>query len=262
MGEPDTANAPTRVLGLRVVAADLKSRHGWHNLTSNNRGSLAQLVEHRTFNPMVAGSNPARPNLSMADTSGKSTDKQPAANFRAFTLKADKPLRRIQFNVGVTRVVVGDQGVPQSQHHQCTAILDTAAERTRVSRKVIEALALTLEGAGGNGHPAHYRVDVYLPNMIRFTDVPVTEMPPRPEGNVDCLIGMDILSCADCSLSHKDRKMMFSLRVPPLGSPDFVEEHQRLHRGKARMVTTAATRNQSCPCGSGKRFKNCCGKIY
>lgn len=25
------------------------------------RGSLAQLVEHRAFNPCVAGSNPARP---------------------------------------------------------------------------------------------------------------------------------------------------------------------------------------------------------
>ena len=27
------------------------------------RGSLAQLVEHRTFNPMVVGSNPTRPTI-------------------------------------------------------------------------------------------------------------------------------------------------------------------------------------------------------
>jgi hypothetical protein len=26
-------------------------------------GSLAQLVEHRTFNPMVEGSNPSRPTI-------------------------------------------------------------------------------------------------------------------------------------------------------------------------------------------------------
>jgi hypothetical protein len=28
-----------------------------------NSGPLAQLVEHRTFNPMVVGSNPTRPTI-------------------------------------------------------------------------------------------------------------------------------------------------------------------------------------------------------
>ncbi len=28
-----------------------------------HRGTLAQLVEQRTFNPLVAGSNPARPTI-------------------------------------------------------------------------------------------------------------------------------------------------------------------------------------------------------
>ncbi len=183
-----------------------------------------------------------------------------AANFRAFTLKADKPLRRIKFNVGVTRAIPGDKGVTQSQLTQYSAILDTAAERSRVSRKVIEAQGLVL--GGGNGHGAYYRADIYLPNMIRFAEVPVTEMPDDLQGEADCMIGMDVLACADCCLSYKDRNMMFSFRVPPLGAIDFVEEHRRLHKGKKRMVTTSATRNQPCPCGSGKRFKNCCGKIY
>ncbi len=183
-----------------------------------------------------------------------------AANFRAFTLKADKPLRKIKFDVGVTRPVPGDKGVAQSRLPRYAALLDTAAERTRVSRKVIEAAGLEPDGA--NGRAAYYRADVYLPNMIRFAGAPVAVMPPDLESEADCLIGMDILSCADCTLSHKGRKMMFSFRVPPLGAPDFVEEHRRLHKGAKKMVTTSATRNQPCPCGSGKRFKNCCGKIY
>ena len=33
----------------------------WSGEASLRRGSLAQLVEQRTFNPQVAGSNPARP---------------------------------------------------------------------------------------------------------------------------------------------------------------------------------------------------------
>ena len=184
----------------------------------------------------------------------------PEANFRAFTLKADAPLRRIQFNVGVTRAIPGDKGVPQSRLKQYTAALDTASERTRVSRRVIEVAGL--ERIGANGREAHYRADVYLPNMIRFAEVPVAEIPDSTTLGVDCLVGMDILACADCTLSHRGRKMMFSFRVPPLGAPDFVEEHRRLHGGKKRMVTTSATRNQPCPCGSGKRYKNCCGKIY
>ena len=32
------------------------------------RGSLAQLVEQRTFNPFVAGSNPARPTIQTSKT--------------------------------------------------------------------------------------------------------------------------------------------------------------------------------------------------
>ena len=204
----------------------------------------------------------------MSDSSSNPPKKKPRASktpgktpgFTAFTLKADAPLRKIKLDVGITPVVPGDTGLPRSQLKQYAAIIDTAAERTRVSRRVIEAVGL--ESRGGNGASTHYLADVYLPNMIRFTEVPVTQMPGELETQADCLIGMDILSCADCCLSHKDRKMMFSFRVPPLGAIDFVEEHRRLHKGVRRAVTTAATRNQLCPCGSGKRFKNCCGKIY
>ena len=203
----------------------------------------------------------------MSDSSSKLTNKprgtsaSATSNFTAFTLKADKPLRRIKFDVGITQVVAGDKGVPKSKLKQYKAVLDTAAERTRVSHKAIDAVGLEVTG-GSNGATPHYRADIYLPNMIRFTEVPVTEMPDDLALEADCLIGMDILSCADCCLSHKDKKMMFSFRVPPLGAVDFVEEHRRLHKGAKKMVTTAATRNQLCPCGSGKRFKNCCGKIY
>ena len=34
------------------------------SLPNSNNGLLAQLVEHRTFNPTVEGSNPSRPTIS------------------------------------------------------------------------------------------------------------------------------------------------------------------------------------------------------
>ena len=190
----------------------------------------------------------------------QSSDTSTTVNFRAFTIKADRPLYKVEFNVGIVANIPDHKGFLQSQLTHYVAILDTATERTRVSRKVIEAAKL--EPIEDSGFEGHYLADIYLPNMIRFSGVTVTEIPPDLGFQADCLIGMDILSCADCSLSHKDRKMMFSFRVPPLGATDFVEEHQRLYKGAKRMVTTAATRNQPCPCGSGKRFKNCCGKIH
>ena len=195
----------------------------------------------------------------------RASDNQPLdtsikVNFRAFTMKVDRPLYRVEFKVGIVANIPDHKGFLQSQLTQYVAILDTATERTRVSRKAIDAAKL--EPIEDSGFEGYYLADIYLPNMIRFSGVTVTEIPPDLGFQADCLIGMDILSCADCSLSHKDKKMMFSFRVPPLGAMDFVEEHQRLYKGEKRMVTTAATRNQPCPCGSGKRFKNCCGKIH
>ena len=188
----------------------------------------------------------------------------PIPNFRAFTLRADGLQYRIQFIVTILRAKIGDtQGLSQDQlkkHTQYTAVLDTAAPCNRVSRAVIEEAGL--KPIDDNGHVTEYLADIYLPNMIRFAEIPVSEIPPELGSNADCLIGMDVLSCADCSLSHHGRKMMFSFRVPACGTPDFVEEHQRLHKGAKRMIMTSSTRNQLCPCGSGKRFKNCCGKLH
>lgn len=216
--------------------------------------------------PAPSGVLPYHFPITMSDSSSASgtkkagTSSSPSPNFTAFTLRSEGVVRRISFNVGITAAIAGDTGVPKARLAQYTAVLDTAAERTRVSRKVIEVAGL--EPDSGSGTALRYLADIYLPNMIRFTEVPVTQMPAELEAQADCLVGMDILSCADCCLSHQDRRMMFSFRVPPLGVIDFVKEHQRLHKGTRKMVTTSATRNQLCPCGSGKRFKNCCGKIY
>ena len=123
----------------------------------------------------------------MSDSSSKPPRKKPRApavpQFTAFTLKADAPVRRIQFDVGITPAVPGEAGVPRAQLKQYKALLDTVAERTRVSRKVIESVGL--ESSGSNGASAQYHADVYLPNMIRFTKVPVTRMPVELEAQAD-----------------------------------------------------------------------------
>jgi hypothetical protein len=46
---------------LRVVIASIFLVHSVTEVVVKVFGSLAQLVEQRTFNPLVAGSNPARP---------------------------------------------------------------------------------------------------------------------------------------------------------------------------------------------------------
>ena len=184
---------------------------------------------------------------------------QSAGNFRAFTLKADNSLKFISIEVYITQVRESEEDCPVSELHKYQACINTGTQYSKISAKVIEDLALRVDLTNGEYiHP----VDIYLPNKIRFRRVLARQIvqSPKDEQLIDCVIGMDILSCGDISLSGKDRKAMFSFRVPALGGEDFVETHRKLHKGK--MVTTAATRNGPCPCGSGKKYKNCCGKLF
>ena len=56
----DAPDEPESHAGLSVEEQRTRRNSGNFGFGSNV-GSLAQLVEQRTFNPLVAGSNPARP---------------------------------------------------------------------------------------------------------------------------------------------------------------------------------------------------------
>ena len=148
-----------------------------------------------------------------------------------------------------------------------TSIIDTSSRHTRISNKVSHQLGLKPISTNEAG-VSLYRVDVYLPNNIRIASLPVILSATFVEEGIDCALGMDVLSCGDISLSGHGGKTMFSFRVPAQGAADYVEEHKKTlsvsgsARTAAKISTTSATRDQPCPCGSGKKYKNCCGKLH
>ena len=71
------------------------------------------------------------------------------------------------------------------------------------------------------------------------------------------LIGMNIINLGDFSVSNYQGKTVFSFRVPSAGCTDYVamaNAHTPVKVGKK------PGRNDPCPCGSGAKYKNCCGK--
>jgi len=69
----------------------------------------------------------------------------------------------------------------------------------------------------------------------------------------DLLIGMDIISMGDFSITHKDGNTKMSFCMPPCESHDYVE--------RIKSNNEFLESKMKCPCGSGKKFKYCHGKI-
>lgn len=188
----------------------------------------------------------------------KSREDARQPKFTAFTIKADGPLGFILLDVEISPAPAPGRVPPPEAFYKCRAAWNTGIRRSRISAKVIRALGLRPQ-AGANGLE-RYLADIYLPNKIRFAAVAADRMDDASaDGTVECVIGMDIIRHGDCSISHRDGKTMFSFRVPSSGGVDYVE----LAPAPARreVATVMVRRNQMCPCGSGKRYKNCCGKL-
>lgn len=186
----------------------------------------------------------------------------PKGLFRAFTVKASGPMLSIRFNIGIAAPVPGPEGIPDDQITSFVGIINTGQPTSQLNKKVAEKLNITPTVL--RGHEV-YLVDIYLPNRIRFSGVP---MLPVEDPNKECVLGMDVLACGDLAISNVDRKTTFSFRVPSGRVVDFVEESKQGATDAASAKSapiktnpvTMVDRNQLCVCGSGKKYKNCCGK--
>ena len=144
------------------------------------------------------------------------------------------------------------------------ALWDTGATGSVITRKVVDECGLKPIGranvhhAKGKSSTLVYLVSVFLPNKVCFQSLRVTEgdLP----GDVEVLIGMDIIGRGDFAVSNKDGKTAFSFRMPSLERIDFVEQAKNLAKTKSLPSSPKVGRNDPCPCGSGKKYKKCCGR--
>ena len=149
---------------------------------------------------------------------------------------------------------------PHSDGNKFKAIWDTGATHTNISEHVVNSCNLkatgmaTLKTAGGEKNSPTYFVSVYLPNRVYIPQLRVSQTDIY---GADVLIGMDIISYGDFAVTNKDKKTCLSFRIPSVEKIDFT--------GKAPPVSDnkpvpKVGRNDPCPCGSGKKYKHCCGR--
>ena len=136
------------------------------------------------------------------------------------------------------------------------ALWDTGATNCVITQKVVDELNLKPTGMKKVHTASHtvdaevYMVSIFLPNRVCMPNIHVTK------GNItghDMLIGMDVINQGDFAVSNHNGKTVFSFRMPSLTEIDYTKkpEHE---------TSSKISRNSPCPCGSGKKYKKCCGK--
>lgn len=143
------------------------------------------------------------------------------------------------------------------------AIWDTGATSSVITQKVVSECGLKPTGVaqvhtvGGTTLTSKYLVGIWLPNNVRVPQVNVTE--GMIAGDAEILIGMDIINNGDFAVTNKDGKTNFSFRIPSIECIDFVRQQPSTVQSGGETLRKVG-RNDLCPCGSGKKYKRCCGK--
>jgi uncharacterized protein YchJ len=148
-----------------------------------------------------------------------------------------------------------------SAYTKFTALWDTGATNTVITERVVKNCGLSPIGMmkchTGNGvcESLTYLVSIRLPNNVVISSLRVASLEIT---SADVLIGMDIIAMGDFAISNFAGKTTFSFRCPSREKIDFTKAEP------SKVVAICSQggymRNASCACGSGKKWKKCCGK--
>lgn len=177
----------------------------------------------------------------------------------AFTAKSNGGiLRVIQTEVTIHKPGTSDQV-------KIEAIWDTGATGSAITKKTVASLGLAPTGkslvstANGDVLQNTYTISIGLPNGVIVQGIVATEVDAL-SGGCDSLIGMDIISLGDFSITNHKGVTCFSFRIPSSHEIDYVKSPDF---GIVKVTNTGVKKqypNELCQCGSGKKFKDCHGK--
>ncbi len=180
-----------------------------------------------------------------------------APGSQAFTLDFKHAVNRLITYAYVSKAF--DPAKPPAQlpaSEKVDALWDTGATGSVLSERLATSLALPVIGtglvlhAGGTSSTNRYIVNVGLPNKVVVCGVVASELIGGHD--FDLIIGMDIISSGDFSLTHYNGRTCLSFRIPSCERLDYVSK-------SGNRLPPGISRNSQCPCGSGKKFKRCCG---
>lgn len=174
---------------------------------------------------------------------------------------------------GILRVITGPAAVraafdpaivdesKRPVRYEVKAIWDTGATGSVITQAVVDKCTLKpvgmkkVRGVHSEEISPVFLVNIELPN-VGFRNITAT-LGKLPKGT-DVLIGMDIINQGDFAITNHGGNTVFTFRCPSSGKIDFVEE-QKAGRAPVKLPPVIG-RNSRCPCGSGRKYKNCCGK--
>lgn len=157
-------------------------------------------------------------------------------------------------------------GENEKETDELNALWDTGAMTTCISEDMAERLGLTAVDSvpviGANNEPFNAPVYAVRLRMGRFVIplVTVLGLPMKDSGH-DVIIGMDVTTRGDFTLTNYQGKTTVSFREPSLERIDYVTELNIQNKcEKIHAVNMAKKLPDKCGCGSGKDYKNCHGK--
>ncbi len=149
-----------------------------------------------------------------------------------FTLDSEIILKELITPLGVS-IPFNPLDSPHPVVTNTNGLWDTGATGTVISKKLAKELNLKPTGiarvnhANGVSDVNVYHINLYLPNQVMFPFIKVTEgvLP-----HFDILIGMDIISCGDFSISNFGNKTTFCFRIPSIKKTDFGDEIKHVNK--------------------------------
>lgn len=170
-----------------------------------------------------------------------------------FTAKINAKANVLKTNVAV------ENRFDTSKKAGAVAIWDTGAMKSLITPELAKKLELKPFQMGqiytpsGCASAEIYKVNLYLPNRVIIRELSVLSGIPS---QCDMLIGMDVISAGDFVVTNFNNKTTFSFRIPSFAEIDFCQ-HSYMY---PTVLPSKPKRNDLCPCGSGQKYKKCCGK--
>lgn len=146
---------------------------------------------------------------------------------QAFTVRSEQRLDRLITECGISEPFDPNSGLEHPQVHTVKALWDTGATISSITKDVVDKLKIQPYSIGevyhaqGKSDTNMYMVNIFLPNRVAVSAVKVLEGVLH---GCDMLIGMDVISHGDFSITHKNGGTIFSFQIPPTHDYDFVKQ--------------------------------------
>lgn len=153
--------------------------------------------------------------------------------YLAFTLKENMVVDRLETPV-LLDSRIRDCNIAVDPNKKWRGVWDTGAKTSSVHKRIVNELGLyavndwTMQTANGIAIVTTYFVDITLPNNVMVSNILVSASDLGDE--TDVLIGMDIISQGDFSISNVNGSTTFSFRIPSVKEIDYVKEANDTNR--------------------------------